>query len=88
MIDYYELRGVEWPHKFPSGMFRVVTTDEGMSFERVDLHGKWVWDPDLARHLGGYDDTAEPITEKEAKAFLDYLRSGQALRDKKKGSWT
>lgn len=85
--EYYELRGLEPQGEMPSGLFRVVTTDDGLYYERVTIDGEWVEDNAMVRYFAGYADEAILITKAEADKFLDYLKSGQARRDKAKEAW-
>lgn len=85
---YYELRGLgDDKDEMPSGLFRVVRSEDGLWYEKITLDGNWVEDNSLIRHLAGYSDEAEETTKKKADEFVAYLRSGQAAIDKSKGTW-
>lgn len=79
-IEYYALRGIGWDKEYPSGMFRIIRGKETLTFERVDRQGNWVKDSSLIRHIAGYSDDAEPITQEEADKVLEYFRK----KDRKK----
>jgi hypothetical protein len=86
---YYELRGLgeSATTKMPSGMFRVVESEDGLWYERITLEGNWVVDNSLVRHVAGYSDEAQEITKKRAAKIETYFASGQAAIDKSKGTW-
>jgi len=85
--EYYELRGLDPQGKMPSGMLRVVKSEDGLWYEKIMLDGKWVVDNELVRYFAGYADDAEKISKEKADEFVAYLRSGQAAIDKVKGEW-
>ena len=87
--EYYELRGVGPLSKkeMPSGMFRIVKTANGQHYERITLNGQWKMDNTLVACVAGYSDDATKISKKKAEKFIKYLKSGQAAKDKRKGTW-
>ena len=73
-IQYYALRGTEWDKPYPSGMFRVISSDSTFIMERADKKGNWIEDFELIRYLAGYSDDAEEITKDEADDFLKFFK--------------
>jgi len=86
---YYELRGLgeSATTEMPSGMFRIVETEDGLWYERITLEGQWEMDNSLVRHVAGYSDEATEITKRKADKIEAYFTSGQAAIDKNNGTW-
>lgn len=74
MVTYYELRGIGWDKKYPSGLFRKIETATTISFERMDANGAWVEAPSLIRYIAGYSDDAYVVTKEWADEVLEYYR--------------
>ena len=72
-ITYYGLFGLT--EKKPSGLFRVVKKGKVSYPEGLNDKGEWEFNPELSRHLNGYSDEAEEITEAEALKFIAKSRS-------------
>ena len=89
IYEYYGLRGLgdSAETEMPSGIFRVVRTEDGLWYENITWDGKWRMDNELIRYFAGYGDEAEKITKEKADKFIDYLKSGQAAIDKGNEEW-
>jgi len=87
-ITYYGLYGLnERDYKFPSGMMRVISEPGKLWYERIDGKGNWIFDSELVRHMMGYSDEAEEITEELAKEYIEYIKSGKMKEDRDQDIW-
>ncbi len=85
--EYYEMRGLGPQSEMPAGILRIAKSKDGLWYERPTWNGEWIMDNELVRYFAGYADEAERTSEKKAKEFIAYLRSGQAAIDKSNGTW-